>query len=78
MLSIPEKGFLLSFQSVFVFYLLGWQNFELTCTRIIFEFQKAIFFCIWTNTSMSIPSPVLITRIQLRFQFFYLDRFYCH
>ena len=56
MLSIPEKGFLLSFHLFLCFNFLGWQNFELTCTRIFYEIQKSNF-CIWTSTSKSIPAP---------------------
>ena len=53
MLSITEKWILIWFLSVVIFYLLGWQNSELTCTRIFLDF-KSHFFCNWTITSKSI------------------------
>ena len=55
-LSIPEKRFLLSFLSVFIFYFLGLTKFRINKSRIFFEFQKSNF-CIGTSTSRSIPAP---------------------
>ena len=44
MLSIPEKGFLLLFLPVVFCTCWSSQNFEITCTRIIFEFQMSNLF----------------------------------